>query len=163
MLQRTFLTDFQSQVVQSGILIGDIHPADSLLQSRCAVQKYRAEIKVVTQSAYLIIDNRGIRSDATRLVEVVGINHCCTCILHQCLHAFQGEQHKRQSCELSVNQCVRGVTVCCHEAHILRRADISLNLMNFSYQRLLAQVLQRGLNLLLRLIRNETCDVFHCV
>ena len=40
MLQCTILTDFQSQIVQSCILVIHIHPADSLFQRRGAVQQH---------------------------------------------------------------------------------------------------------------------------
>ena len=88
MLQRTFLADLQSQVIQTGVLIIHVHTADCFLQSRCAVEQHRTEIKIVTQSAELIINHRSVRTDSAGLIEVIGINHRRTGIFHQCFHSL---------------------------------------------------------------------------
>ena len=161
MFQRTFLADFQPQVIESRILVGHIHPLHSLHQRRSAEQQYTAEIEVVTQGTHLVVYHRRVCPDTARLIEVVGIHHRRTAVFHQGFHALQGKQHKRQRRVLRINLGIRSVTLRSDSAHILRRTDIPFDIVHLCHKRLLAKVLHRWLYLLLRLKRNKTRDVFH--
>jgi hypothetical protein len=93
-LQSALLAHFEAEVIETSVLIINIHASYCLFHSASAIEENRTELEVIADRTQLVVDNRSIGTNLTYLVEVVRINHSGLSVLDKCLHTLESEENE---------------------------------------------------------------------
>ena len=93
-LQSAFLAHFKAEVIETSILIINIHASNSLFHSASAIEKNRTKLEIVADRTQLVVNNRSVGTNFTYLVEVVSVNHSCLGVLDKSLHTLESEENE---------------------------------------------------------------------
>jgi hypothetical protein len=93
-LQSALLANFETEVVETSVLIINIHASNSLFHCASAIEENRTELEVVADRTQLVVNNRSVGTNVTYLVEVIRINHSSLGVLDECLHTLESEENE---------------------------------------------------------------------